>query len=86
MEKPKLVFFFDEAHLLFKDASATLLEKIENNQKLKIIKKIVDCFCFTENEKELFNFSLTSTKYNNDSGISNVRGIIGINIFLMIFI
>lgn len=62
-----------------------LSEKIENNQKLKIIKKIVDCFCFTENEKELFNFSLTSTKYNNDSGISNVRGIIGINIFLMIF-
>ena len=29
MEKPKLVFFFDEAHLLFKDAPAVLVERIE---------------------------------------------------------
>ncbi len=28
-EKPKLVFFFDEAHLLFKDAPAVLIERIE---------------------------------------------------------
>jgi DNA helicase HerA-like ATPase len=28
-EQPKLVFFFDEAHLLFTDASAALLEKVE---------------------------------------------------------
>ena len=28
-EKPKLVFFFDEAHLLFKDAPAALIERIE---------------------------------------------------------
>ena len=28
-DKPKLVFFFDEAHLLFSDAPAALLEKIE---------------------------------------------------------
>lgn len=28
-EKPKMVFFFDEAHLLFNDASKALLEKIE---------------------------------------------------------
>ncbi len=29
LEKPKLVFFFDEAHLLFKDAPAALIERIE---------------------------------------------------------
>jgi len=29
LEKPKLVFFFDEAHLLFGDAPKALLEKIE---------------------------------------------------------
>ncbi len=29
MDKPKLVFFFDEAHLLFDNASAALQEKIE---------------------------------------------------------
>jgi len=28
-DKPKLVFFFDEAHLLFKDAPAALVERIE---------------------------------------------------------
>lgn len=34
MDKPKLVFFFDEAHLLFSDASKVLLEKIEQVVKL----------------------------------------------------
>jgi DNA helicase HerA-like ATPase len=29
LEKPKLVFFFDEAHLLFKELPSSLLEKIE---------------------------------------------------------
>ena len=29
LEKPKLVFFFDEAHLLFKDAPSALIERIE---------------------------------------------------------
>ncbi len=29
LEKPKMVFFFDEAHLLFRDAPKALLEKIE---------------------------------------------------------
>ena len=29
LDKPKLVFFFDEAHLLFKDAPAVLIERIE---------------------------------------------------------
>ena len=33
-EKPKLVFFFDEAHLLFDDAPKALLEKIEQVVRL----------------------------------------------------
>ncbi|VTP68135.1 Ornithine/acetylornithine aminotransferase [Serratia rubidaea] len=33
-EQPKLVFFFDEAHLLFKDAPAALLTKIEQVVRL----------------------------------------------------
>lgn len=33
-EKPKLVFFFDEAHLLFKSAPKALLEKIEQLVRL----------------------------------------------------
>src|SRR5450432_3529905 len=33
-EKPKLVFFFDEAHLLFKDAPKSLVDKIEQVVRL----------------------------------------------------
>lgn len=33
-EKPKLVFFFDEAHLLFNDAPKALVEKIEQVSRL----------------------------------------------------
>ncbi|BCQ43102.1 hypothetical protein ERHA55_06290 [Erwinia rhapontici] len=36
LEKPKLVFFFDEAHLLFDDAPAVLLDKIE--QVIRLIR------------------------------------------------
>lgn len=34
LDKPKLVFFFDEAHLLFNDAPKSLLEKIEQVVRL----------------------------------------------------
>ncbi len=34
LEKPKLVFFFDEAHLLFSDAPTNLLQKIEQVVRL----------------------------------------------------
>ena len=34
LPKPKLAFFFDEAHLLFKDASDALLEEIERTARL----------------------------------------------------
>lgn len=34
LEKPKLVFFFDEAHLLFNDAPAILMQKIEQVVRL----------------------------------------------------
>ena len=34
LPKPKLAFFFDEAHLLFKDASQALLDQIERTARL----------------------------------------------------
>jgi hypothetical protein len=34
LDRPKLVFFFDEAHLLFKDAPKTLLDRIEQVARL----------------------------------------------------
>jgi hypothetical protein len=47
-EKPKLVFFFDEAHLLFNDAPDALLEKIE--QVIRLIRsKGVGIYFVTQN-------------------------------------
>src|ERR1044071_5478556 len=47
-EKPKLVFFFDEAHLLFNEAPDALLEKIE--QVIRLIRsKGVGVFFVTQN-------------------------------------
>jgi hypothetical protein len=34
LDKPKLVFFFDEAHLLFRDASKELIQKVEQVVRL----------------------------------------------------
>ncbi|CAG0987575.1 hypothetical protein MYXO_02215 [Myxococcaceae bacterium] len=47
-EKPKLVFFFDEAHLLFSEAPAALLEKIELVVRL-IRSKGVGVYFVTQN-------------------------------------
>lgn len=47
-EKPKLVFFFDEAHLLFSMASPALLEKIEQVVRL-IRSKGVGIYFVTQN-------------------------------------
>jgi DNA helicase HerA-like ATPase len=47
-EKPRLVFFFDEAHLLFTDAPKALLEKIEQVVRL-IRSKGVGVYFVTQN-------------------------------------
>ncbi|MGE3148742.1 MAG: helicase HerA-like C-terminal domain-containing protein [Pseudorhodoplanes sp.] len=47
-QKPKLVFFFDEAHLLFNDAPKVLLEKIEQVVRL-IRSKGVGVYFVTQN-------------------------------------
>ena len=47
-DKPKLVFFFDEAHLLFSDAPAGLVQKIEQTVKL-IRSKGVGIYFVTQN-------------------------------------
>jgi DNA helicase HerA-like ATPase len=47
LPRPKLVFFFDEAHLLFEDASKTLLDQIEQTARL-IRSKGVGVFFVTQ--------------------------------------
>ena len=52
LEKPKLVFFFDEAHLLFNDAPKALVEKIEQVVRL-IRSKGVGIYFITQNPLDL---------------------------------
>jgi DNA helicase HerA-like ATPase len=51
-EKPKLVFFFDEAHLLFADAPGALLEKIEQVVRL-VRSKGVGVYFVTQNPLDI---------------------------------
>jgi DNA helicase HerA-like ATPase len=52
LDKPKLVFFFDEAHLLFSDAPAALVEKIEQVVRL-IRSKGVGVYFVTQNPADV---------------------------------
>lgn len=45
VDKPKLVFFFDEAHLLFSDASKAFLDQVEQTVKLIRSKGVGVFFC-----------------------------------------
>ncbi|MGB2815632.1 MAG: helicase HerA-like domain-containing protein, partial [Burkholderiaceae bacterium] len=51
-DKPKLVFFFDEAHLLFNDAPSALVEKVEQVVRL-IRSKGVGVFFVTQNPLDI---------------------------------
>ncbi len=52
LEKPKLVFFFDEAHLLFKDTPRAMLDKIE--QVIRLIRsKAVGIYFITQNPADV---------------------------------
>ena len=51
-EKPKLVFFFDEAHLLFKDAPQALVERIELVVRL-VRSKGVGVYFVTQNPLDI---------------------------------
>ena len=52
LDKPKLVFFFDEAHLLFNDAPAALVDKIEQVVRL-IRSKGVGVYFVTQNPMDV---------------------------------
>lgn len=52
LDKPKMVFFFDEAHLLFKDTPKPLLDKIEQVVKL-IRSKGIGVYFVTQNPRDI---------------------------------
>ncbi len=52
MDKPKLIFFFDEAHLLFSDAPTALVDKVEQVVRL-IRSKGVGIYFVTQNPLDI---------------------------------
>jgi len=52
LDKPKLVFFFDEAHLLFTDAPPALIEKVEQVVRL-IRSKGIGVYFVTQNPADI---------------------------------
>lgn len=52
LDKPKFVFFFDEAHILFKDCSKALLKKIDQITKL-IRSKGIGIFFITQDPTDI---------------------------------
>ena len=52
LDKPKMVFFFDEAHLIFKDAPKSLLEKVEQIVRL-IRSKGVGIYFITQQSSDI---------------------------------
>ena len=67
-EKPNIVFFFDEAHLLFKNASKSLLEKIEQVVKL-IRSKGVSIFFVTQSPGDIPNDVMSQLSNKIEHGL-----------------
>ncbi len=80
VEKPKIVFFFDEAHLLFDEAPKQLMQKIEQTVRL-IRSKGVSVFFITQNPTDIPNSVLAQLSHRiqhslrayTPSEIKNVR-------------
>lgn len=62
LEKPKLVFFFDEAHLLFRDAPKALTDKVEQVVKL-IRSKGVGVYFITQQPSDIPNSVLSQLSH-----------------------
>ena len=68
LSKPKMVFFFDEAHLLFDDAPKVLVDKIEQMVKLIRSKGVGVYFC-TQNPKDIPNGVLSQLGNKIEHGL-----------------
>ena len=64
-------------------AGKMVIANEEKENENKIIYEILQCFDIIENFKEFLTFSINSTKYNNDSGLNFIRGLMGLS---MIFV
>lgn len=62
LEKPKLVFFFDEAHLLFRDAPKALTDKVEQVVKL-IRSKGIGIYFITQQPSDIPNAILSQLSH-----------------------
>lgn len=68
LDKPKMIFFFDEAHLLFTEASSHLLEKVEQLVKLIRSKGVGVYFC-TQNPNDMTDDVLAQLSNRIEHGL-----------------
>ena len=71
-DKPKLVFFFDEAHLLFEDSSSALVEHIEQVARL-IRSKGIGVFFITQTPKDVDDDVLAQARQSRSARRSRVH-------------
>lgn len=68
LDKPKMIFFFDEAHLLFAEASSILLDKVEQLVKLIRSKGVGVYFC-TQNPNDMTDGVLAQLSNRIEHGL-----------------
>lgn len=68
IDKPKMIFFFDEAHLLFTEASSVLLDKVEQLVKLIRSKGVGVYFC-TQNPNDMTDGVLAQLSNRIEHGL-----------------
>ena len=73
LDKPKLVIFIDEAHLLFDEATNALLQKIETIIKLIRSKGIGIFFC-TQNPQDVPASILSQLRFKNTTCFTCIYG------------
>ena len=73
VDKPKLVFFFDEAHLLFDGASKALLDEVEKVVRL-IRSKGVGIFFITQSPKDIPGRCARATRQPRAARVARVHG------------
>lgn len=68
VDKPKMIFFFDEAHLLFSGASQVLIEKVEQLVKMIRSKGVGVYFC-TQNPSDMTDGVLAQLSNRIEHGL-----------------
>ena len=63
----------------------SIVKSVHGKYNKSLFKKFKACFSLNENGEELFNSSITSSKINNYSGLTYVKGLRGMSMIFVVF-